>query len=115
MQIVNVNIPVSDGAHLDMAFGFMGHKSFLNIQLPDIAGVVLMEMGQDNIVISCQFGNSPFIAAHIVKPYGISIPNDTDVCRQRIIRAFNIAYFFVNDVLFHLMTPLYPSVHSTCK
>ena len=85
VQIANVNILVCDGAHLDMAFGFRGYKSFLNIQLPDIAGVILMEMGQDNIVMICQFGNRPFIASHIVKPYGIPIPNDTDVCRQRII------------------------------
>ena len=55
MQTANRNILINHSSHSDMALGFRGYKGFRNGKLPQIAGMILVEMGQDHMVASRQF------------------------------------------------------------
>jgi len=85
MKGPNEKIPVNHGSHSDMALGFRGYKGFRNGKLPQIAGMILVEMGQDHMIAARQLGNRPLVAAHIVEPQGIPLLDDSNICRQRIL------------------------------
>ena len=67
-----------------MPLRFTGNVEILNVQLLQISGVILMKMGENNIVFSGQSRDCLRVISNIIQPYLRAIPDDSNIRRQRI-------------------------------